>query len=69
MAINVRRTLNLNTEIYFYGEEGYILRCMDNGEMDDIAERVCEILVKHHFSYAEVFSATSGELIMEIERS
>jgi hypothetical protein len=37
--------------------------------MDDIAEQVCEILIKHNFAYADVCSAETGEVLMVIERT
>ena len=69
MAINIRHTYNAHVEICYYSDEGYTLRCNDCGEMDDIAERTCEILVKHNFSYADVCSAETGEVLMIIERT
>lgn len=69
MAINIRHTHNDHVEICFYTDGGYALRCHDCGEMDDIAEKVCKILVKHNFSYADVCSAETGEVLMIIERT
>ena len=37
--------------------------------MDNIAEHVCEILVKHGFVSADVCSAETGEVLMIITRS
>lgn len=69
MAINVRHTYRTHVEVCYYTEDGYTLRCRDCGQMDDIAEEVCEILVKHNFSYADVCSAETGEILMSIERT
>ena len=69
MAINIRHTYNAHVEICFYTDGGYTLRCHDCGEMDDIAEKVCEILVKHNFVSADVCSAETGEVLMIIERT
>lgn len=69
MAINIRHTYIVNADIHYYSEEGCILHCRDCGDMDSIAERVCEILVKHNFSYSDVCSADTGEVLMTIERS
>ena len=69
MAINIRHTYNTHVEITVYSEDGITLRCRDSGQMDDVAERVCEILVKHNFSYADVCSDETGEVLMEIERT
>lgn len=70
MAINIRHTYNTHVEICYYSDDNYTsLRCHDCGEMDDIAEKVCKILVKHNFSYADVCSAETGEVLMIIERT
>lgn len=69
MAISIRHTYNTYVEIVFYAEEGITLRCRDCGQMDDIAERVCEILIKHDFAYADVCSSETGEVLMMIERT
>lgn len=69
MAINIRHTYCAHVEIIFYGEDGITLRAKDCGQMDDIAEQICEILVKHNFSYADICSATTGELLMVVERT
>lgn len=69
MAINIRHTYSAYVEICYYGEDGYTLRCRDCGQMDDIAEQVCEILVKHNFSYADICSTETGEILMIIERT
>lgn len=69
MAINIRHTYSTNVEITFYGEDGIILRCRDCGKMDDIAEQVCEVIIKHNFSYADICSANTGELMMVVERT
>lgn len=39
------------------------------GTMDDIAEHVCDVLVKHNFTSADICDANTGELLMVIERS
>ena len=69
MAINVRHTYSTHVEITFYADEGFTMRCNDCGQMDDIAERVCEVLVKHNFDYADICSAATGEVLMVIERT
>lgn len=69
MAINIRHTYNAHVDITFYAEDGATLRRYDCGQMDDIAEQVCEVLVKHNFSYADVCSAETGEVLMIIERT
>lgn len=69
MAINIYHPYNTTVEIYYYGEDGLICHGRDNGSIDDISERVCEVLVKHNFSRAEVCFAKTLELLMKIERS
>ena len=69
MAINIHHTHNAHVEVCYYTEDGYTLRCRDYGQMDDIAERVCKVLVKHNFSYTDVCSAETGEVLMVIERT
>lgn len=69
MAINIRHTYSSHVEIYFYSEDGYNLHCEDCGDMDNIAERICEILVKHGFSYADVYSSLTGEVLMVVSRT
>ena len=69
MAINIRHTYNTHVEIHYYTDDGYTLRCRDCGQMDDIAEQVCEVLVKHNFSYADICSAETGEVLMVVERT
>lgn len=69
MAINIRHTYSTNVEICYYTEEGYALRSRDCGPMDDIAEQVSEVLVKHNFPYADICSTETGELLMIVERT
>lgn len=69
MAINIQHTYATTVEIYYYGEDGFYCRSRDDGSMDTISERVCEVLIKHNFSRAEVCSAKTLEALMIIERS
>jgi len=70
MAINIRHTYHTAVEVDYYGENGFICRSHDDGSIDAISERVCEVLVKHNFSRAEVVcSADTNKLLMKIERS
>ena len=69
MAINIRHTYSSHVEIYYYSDEGYSLHCHDCGDMDHIAEQVCEILVKHNFNYADVCSSETGEVLMVVSRT
>lgn len=69
MAINIKHTYTTYVDIHYYSKDGYTLHCRDCGDMDSIAERVCEVLIKHNFSYSDVCSADTGEVLMTIERS
>lgn len=69
MAINIRHTYSTNVEVQYYTDGGYTLRCRDYGQMDDIAEQVCEVLIKHNFTHADICSTETGELLMVIERT
>ena len=69
MAITIKHTYSTNVEIHYYTDSGYTLRCRDCGQMDDIAEEISEIVVKHNFKYADVCSAETGEVLMVIERT
>ena len=69
MAIEIKHTYTTQVQVTFYSDEGIGLRANDCGTMDDIAERACEILVKHNFSYVDVTSRETGELLMIIERT
>ena len=69
MAINIRNTYNTHVEIIYYSDTGYTLHCRDCGRMDDIAEQVTEIVVRHNFMYADVCSAETGEVLMVVERT
>jgi len=48
---------------------GYSLYENTIGNMDEIAEHICEVLVKHNFSTADVCSEETGEILMIIKRS
>ena len=68
MAINIRHTYSTHVKVIFYPDSHH-LWYKDSGTMDEIAERVCEVMVKHNFSYADVCSAKTGEVLMAIERT
>lgn len=69
MAINIQHTYTTHVNIHYYSEDGCTLHCRDCGDMDSIAERICTVLVKHNFSYSDVCSEETGEVLMTIERS
>jgi len=74
--INVQHVYCAHTEVIYYmsdvPDEEKILHGLTehlSGTMDDIAEHICKILVKHNFCCADVCDATTGEVLMIIERS
>ena len=69
MAINIHHTYSTHVDIIFYADNGVRMRTYDCGMMDDIAEQVCEVLVKHNFTHADICSAETGEVLMIIERT
>lgn len=71
MAINIRHTYNTYVEIIYYpnGDGACGLHESTCGNMDDIQEHVCEVLVKHNFTGADVCSAETGEVLMIVERT
>lgn len=69
MAINTYYVYTAHVTCHFFTDDGEILRCEDCGIMDDIHERVCEILVKHNFRDADICSAETGEVLMVVTRS
>lgn len=71
MAINIQHTYNTYVEIIYYPKADDKGGLYENtcGPMDDIAEHVCEILVKHNFVAANVCSIETGEVLMTVERT
>lgn len=71
MAITIEHTYCTYVEIIFYpnGDSGCGLHENTCGNMDEIAEHCCEILVKHNFTGADVCSAETGEVLMTITRT
>ena len=69
MAINTYYVYNAHVVCQFYTADGQILRCNDCGIMDDIHQRMCEIIVKHNFTGADACSTETGEVLMVIERT
>lgn len=69
MAINIHHIYTANVEVRYYTEDGYTLHCRDYGTMDNIADQICEVLIKHNFSYADVCSVETGEVLMVIDRT
>lgn len=70
MAINIQHTYSTHVEISFLDHaHNYALKEQTCGSMDEVAEHVCEVLVKHNFASADVIDTSTGELLMIVERS
>lgn len=71
MAINIQHTYNTHVDILYYPDNNSYcsLRESTCDNMDDIADHVCEVLVKHNFAGADVCSAETGEVLMIITRT
>lgn len=69
MSLHIRHTYCTHVVIYYDRDDYEDLseRLCDN--MDDIAEYVCERLIKHNFSRADICSAETGEVLMVVERT
>ena len=70
MAINIQHTYATHVEISFLDNlHNYALKEQTCGSMDEIAEHACEVLVKHSFNSADVIDASTGELLLIVERT
>ena len=70
MAINIQHTYSTHVEISFLDRaHNYALKEQTCGSMDEIAEHACEVLVKHNFTCADVIDASTGELLLIVERT
>ena len=69
--ITIRHTYNTRVEIIYYPhrDDAHGLHETTVGSMDDLAEHVCEIVIKHNFVGADVCSTETGEVLMTIERT
>lgn len=68
MAINIRHTYTAHVDVYYDNPTVKLHEHMcDN--MDEVAEHVCEVLVRHNFTIADVCDSETGEVIMIIERT
>lgn len=65
MAINIRHTYCTHVEVILDG----VFRYGATGNLDEIAESVCEYLIKHNFTIADVCSDETGEVLMVIKRT
>ena len=68
--IIIEHTYTTVTNILYYSEHAIDKGLEETmiGNMDDIAGHVCEILVRHNFSKADVIDVYTGEIIMIITR-
>ena len=70
MAINIHHVYSAKVEISFLDRaHNYVLKEQTFGCMDAIAEHICEVLVKHDLTYANVIDATTGEFLLVVERT
>lgn len=68
MAINIHHTYTAHVDVYYdYTTVNLHEQLCDN--MDDIAEHVCEVLIRHSFTTADVCDSETGEVIMTVERT
>lgn len=67
--ITIQHIYCTHVEIIYTTNDGAGLHENTVGNMDEIAEHVCEVLVKHNFTCADVCSAETGEVLMIVERS
>lgn len=68
MAINIRHTYTTHVDVYYDNTTVNLHEHLcDN--MDDIAEHVCEVLIRHNFTTADVCDSETGEVIMIVERT
>lgn len=70
MAIYIEHIYTTHVEISFLDRDNnFALKEQTCGSMDEIAEHVCEVLVKHNFVSADVCSAETGEILMFVTRT
>lgn len=68
MAINIRHTYSTHADIYYDNSTVNLHEHMC-GNMDEIAEHVCEVLIRHNFTTADVCDSETGEVLMIVERT
>ena len=68
MAINIRHIYSAHVDIYYDRKETDISEYMV-GNMDELVEHACEVLIKHNFSVAEICSYETGEILAIVERT
>ncbi len=69
MAINIHHTYSTHADVFYYDNSTLNLREYVCDNMDDIAEHVCEVLIRHNFTTADVCDSETGEVLMVVERT
>ena len=70
MALHVKHTYSTHVEISYLDPIGnYSLKENQCGNMDELAEHMCEVIVKHNFTLADACDANTGELVLTVERA
>lgn len=68
--INIKHCHTADTIIsYSSPDVDYDLVETMKGNMDEIAEHCCEVLVRHCFNYATVIESKTGNLLLEVTKS
>lgn len=68
--ITIKHCYCTTVEILYHNrKDTYYLIENKTDTMDNIAEHVCEVIVNHDFSRADVCSSETGEILLTIERS
>lgn len=70
MAINIYHSHSDVAEITYYGVmKGSGLVETLSGTMDELAEHMCDVMVKHNFVLADACSVDTGEILLIVTRS
>lgn len=70
MALHIQHTYSTHVEITYLDSIGnYSLKEQTCGSMDEIAEHICEVLVKHNFTCADACSCETGEILLIIDHT
>ena len=69
MAINIYHSHSDMVKITYYG----VMKCnlveTLSGTMDELAEHMCDVMVKHNFVLADACSVDTGEMLLIVTRS
>lgn len=69
MAIHVQHTYSTHVIITYTAADGAELNEAAVGSMDELLENVCDVLVHHNFNHADVCDASTGEVLMIVDRT